>query len=457
MPRHTSALAGSPASRDLIVTNPYFDDDHGRKRGKLRFITEVPLDVLFEIFGQLLPLDLLHISRASKSLRNILLRNSSAFIWREAFANITGPTPPPCPNDLNEPHFVTGRPLWFFGNFLYVHANTVSSRTRRKRKSVLLTSELDAIRKRLAALNDHAEFAQQCREIQETKALFAVICRGWETRLRSYRKQELVNAGKSRENAILEKLNGLAIGWDEELFFPGTKNKLRNLPAVKQKKELTARAFLRKSKKERLYKDRLAVLKSRMDLSLRPILDALPISNDRPLMVSNDVSYMPEYRALMERPSNIQVTKEDFLNLLAHLPEQMEDSKLENSPQRSLELCTTFFRCHTCTEPIAYPRILSHACLNELPPNNDDEEAVPHEDILLRRVFVHTPWVLGHKGVKFHPEASNITAALVTLCVGDPKTMTTAMMDEIDPRFECVRCFHPKEGRLVMKWRIAAS
>jgi hypothetical protein len=76
-----------------------------RKRGKLRFITEVPLDVLFEIFGQLLPADILNVSRASKVLRDMLLRKSSAFLWKQTFLNVPSPAPPPRPDDMNEAQY----------------------------------------------------------------------------------------------------------------------------------------------------------------------------------------------------------------------------------------------------------------------------------------------------------------------------------------------------------------
>jgi len=44
---------------------------------------------------------------------------------------------------------------------------------------------------------------------------------------------------------------------------------------------------------------------------------------------------------------------------------------------------------------------------------------------------------------------------LIKLSGQDPKTLTTAAMGELDSRFECLRCVHPTQGRLVMKWRIA--
>ncbi|KAF8181619.1 hypothetical protein BJ912DRAFT_608613 [Pholiota molesta] len=74
-------------------------------RGSLEKLVEMPLDVLFEIFGKLDPLDLLHISHATKALRAILMSRSSVSVWRSARSNVIGL--PDCPDDLNEPQYAT--------------------------------------------------------------------------------------------------------------------------------------------------------------------------------------------------------------------------------------------------------------------------------------------------------------------------------------------------------------
>jgi hypothetical protein len=51
------------------------------RRGKLRNTTKMPLDVLYEVFGQLEPVDLLHLSQATKNLRAILLASTATFLW----------------------------------------------------------------------------------------------------------------------------------------------------------------------------------------------------------------------------------------------------------------------------------------------------------------------------------------------------------------------------------------
>jgi hypothetical protein len=215
--------------------------------------------------------------------------------------------------------------------------------------------------------------------------------------------------------------------------------------------------------------ERTVVLKARIVIlaaAAQEKLAAMSISRHRPSI--SDVCAMPEYCAILESPSNQKITTVDFVELLNRLSEHAEKSRKSNmelllrllpsmakqkgnkeADTSSLKLCTTFFRCHSCREPISYPRILSHACLLSGP--RDTEKDVD----LISRACPDTPWIHGIKGVVFDTEASSIMNMLVKLCGGDPKTLTSAMMDGLDSRFECLRCHHPRNGRLVMAWRTA--
>ncbi|KAF9486481.1 hypothetical protein BDN70DRAFT_988035, partial [Pholiota conissans] len=73
-------------------------------RGKLKYLKEMPLDILSEIFSQLDPIGLVNISRTSKDFRAILLNRSSTSVWKSARANIDLPLPD-CPNDLSKPQY----------------------------------------------------------------------------------------------------------------------------------------------------------------------------------------------------------------------------------------------------------------------------------------------------------------------------------------------------------------
>ncbi|KAJ6525748.1 hypothetical protein B0H19DRAFT_1042600 [Mycena capillaripes] len=520
-----------PRKRTKKAVEPELDGTRESKpqksRGKLRFITEMPLDILFEIFGQLLPADILHLSMSSKALRDILLRKSAAFIWKQAFLNIRTSAPPRCPDDLNEPQYANllwGKHCFFCGNsptiafwecrvrtckpcvltknFTSVGrasssaSNTFetaknlcskswySPRSREAAMYVCVTSDIHIIQKRLVDLaetkSDYQDFVNECRAIDRKKIQHATLCQNWAYMQKHNRRRQLKDAGKSRQDAILAKLNTL--GWSTELSDWKTKHSFLALPVVRQNKELTERiwakiepelvAYLTEVKRLRLERYRIDVLRTRIyTLASNVIkdLNALPISEVR--LSIPDICVMPEYRAILERPSDTEITKDDFADLLPLLPEQAEQWRQSNIKlllpllpsaskrhgnktldTRPLDLCTTFFRCHSCREPISYPRILSHACLNKLgsQANTDNNE----DDVLLQ-AFRSAPWIHGQKGIVFDTEASNITTMLIKMCGQDPKTLTSAAMDELDSRFECVRCVHPSQGRLVMKWRIA--
>jgi hypothetical protein len=57
-----------------------------------------------QIFGHLDPLDVLHLTRTTKALRDILMRRSALSVWKHALSNVEGL--PDCPRDLTEPQWV---------------------------------------------------------------------------------------------------------------------------------------------------------------------------------------------------------------------------------------------------------------------------------------------------------------------------------------------------------------
>jgi len=52
------------------------------RRGQLKIMTEMPTDILLEIFSRLQPLDLLHIAHATKALRALVTGGNTAYIWK---------------------------------------------------------------------------------------------------------------------------------------------------------------------------------------------------------------------------------------------------------------------------------------------------------------------------------------------------------------------------------------
>jgi len=74
-----------------------------RITGRLSKLPGMPLDVLYEIFSLVHPVDLLRMSWASKAFRNVLTSKSSRQVWIATFDNIPEVRrPPPCPEELTE-------------------------------------------------------------------------------------------------------------------------------------------------------------------------------------------------------------------------------------------------------------------------------------------------------------------------------------------------------------------
>ncbi|KAH0585238.1 hypothetical protein H2248_008482 [Termitomyces sp. 'cryptogamus'] len=71
--------------------------------GSFEKLTDMPLELLFEVFEHLHPTDLLNLSRTTKTLRSILMKRSARSVWRSAIANVPGL--PACPMDLDEPQY----------------------------------------------------------------------------------------------------------------------------------------------------------------------------------------------------------------------------------------------------------------------------------------------------------------------------------------------------------------
>ncbi|KAF9014653.1 hypothetical protein BDZ89DRAFT_1076413 [Hymenopellis radicata] len=75
-----------------------------RGRGKLRQLsTEIPLDVLFEIFSYLEPLDLLRMSRTTKRLRTLFMSKETTFVWERARLGMADL--PPMIDGFSEPQY----------------------------------------------------------------------------------------------------------------------------------------------------------------------------------------------------------------------------------------------------------------------------------------------------------------------------------------------------------------
>ncbi|KAI0721702.1 hypothetical protein C8T65DRAFT_630946 [Cerioporus squamosus] len=79
------------------------------RRGGLKDMPGMPLDILIEIFGFMHPRDLLNLARTSKPFRALLMSRSSISMWRASIQGVEDL--PKCPSYMSEPAYVN---LLFF-------------------------------------------------------------------------------------------------------------------------------------------------------------------------------------------------------------------------------------------------------------------------------------------------------------------------------------------------------
>ncbi|CAE6504317.1 unnamed protein product [Rhizoctonia solani] len=83
------------------LVKPAIDETHV---GKLGGLANLPTEVFTEIASHLWPLDIINLTRSSKSFRSLLLNRSSIHIWQKAANNVPGL--PGCPPDMNLPRYL---------------------------------------------------------------------------------------------------------------------------------------------------------------------------------------------------------------------------------------------------------------------------------------------------------------------------------------------------------------
>ncbi|RDB21162.1 hypothetical protein Hypma_011888 [Hypsizygus marmoreus] len=484
-------------------------------RGTLRLMTEMPLDILFETFSHLQPGDVLSLSQASKSLREILLNPSSITIWKSAFLNAEGQLPP-IPLDLNIVQFTNllyGRHCHKCGasNATHVHwaarlrlcgscvLDSVIRPQNQGDRNCLITSllplwivqrpgdkwqglfylkaDFEHMRKKLLELESNQlqfdEFVQKKTKERKERSEHARLCEYWLVGQRRQRRKQLDRLRRERKAAIIERLK--EEGWGEELEIIGSTG-IARIPSIEKPQHLTDRiwsniqgeviAYLQELKTIRLNTEREGLLWRRTTL-LSSIFNAYIASQSQNSVLPSysDIAGIEPFRSLIYKTSiDTELTKADFEALSDQIPQACANwlqlttqMLLERLPKRYnlnssvLDLATVFFRCQWCQEPIAYPRVLKHNCLTIHHQECEDDD----DEEFYSAHRTNKPWKFAGKHITFDEEASKIAKDVIAACGHDPKSISASAMDVFDHRVECLRCDHPSRGRLVMRWQTA--
>ncbi|KAF9053059.1 hypothetical protein BJ165DRAFT_1445191 [Panaeolus papilionaceus] len=369
----TTALT-TLSKTDTPATEPQFKGK--RRNAKLAHITEMPLDILFEIFGFLHPLDLLYLARANKVLRGVVMSRQALGVWKKLPAY-----------------------------------------------------------KKLATLTDK----EWIKIKDDVLSVFA------------YRKQRSDYEGLRRQYST----------------------------SVQVLHQWLLKIYAQSASRPLLFPTSADVAKS------EPFRTLIQDAADTTFPLVEE-----QLQTLQDNVTDIITTwNNSAMQLLVDLlPAPPKRSKLTG--EERLSLATTFFKCHWCTEPISYPRILMHSCVRnrriqvngtegestevDSEKEGDEENKCEADDQQTPRVFIDSSpeamwksmsewygsqWNEGGEQITFDDEASQVARNILLACNYPPETTPTTTVDNDVIRMECTRCYKTskKPQRLIMNWKQAIS
>ncbi|EKM55155.1 uncharacterized protein PHACADRAFT_208680 [Phanerochaete carnosa HHB-10118-sp] len=324
-----------------------------KRRGKkksLSLLTDMPLDVIFEIFSNLLPGDLIALSRSNKAFRTLLFHRSSITVWRSARNNVPGL--PDCPPELSEPAYANllfttnchycGRQGTQIIEWLLLTRCCKSCRENpafffdatnhpNDHKRDWLRSYLPSItrgRNTYVRMSDLAPFLEQWetqgndnggidhllkRSKEKTKLLKQRLLphQLWDEQRNRNRELELDAIRKQRRRAVWDKLSETGLGDEKAFLNSSQKDFLRNMEGMKEPTPLTERNWLKikdpiiswvqRARRERIREQRSAPYTTAIN-AIRPLLDAY--GRTRPLTdcfpTTMDFCCIPQARAYID-------------------------------------------------------------------------------------------------------------------------------------------------------------
>ncbi|KAK0481359.1 hypothetical protein IW261DRAFT_1606680 [Armillaria novae-zelandiae] len=480
-------------------------------RGLLQKVAETPLDVLFEIFSNLEPLDLLRLSRTTKDLRALLLRRSSSFVWKRTRENVEGL--PPLPEDLSEPKFAHLAFDKHCSNCLHLTKFVQWEARTKYCRNCLETSDLftlhrlnpysslipifgcsgtrrgqyycyayvpsiESVRKASDSFGEDHDKLKAWRLEKEVAfeqlRSHARQCEIWSARRAEVRSNELDATRVQRFEGVLQRLTSL--GWDDEVKNPNFLTELRWQKYIRQSKALTERVWANMSdavialaqhhKFIRLRRQKIRAVEERMKL-FEEAYSA--VTQDEPLLPiipkPDDVVVQEPFSTLFfDTPLDVSIA-DSLQAMWIHLPDvasklrDAQTSKLTELMKQAglkadLHLATTVFRCTECCQSYQYPYVLAHRCPSqELAKPFNDEDWKPY---VLRRIS-HCYMAWSESQFSIDQETVDKVACLIKTCGLDPETATYEDMDTLDYRIICNHCSNSqtKGRKQVMRWRAA--
>ncbi|KAG0706614.1 hypothetical protein DFH29DRAFT_900438 [Suillus ampliporus] len=350
------------------------------QKQNLEILVSLPLDILFEIFGRLLPLDLLHLARTTKALRAVLVHRSSTTVWKATRSNVPGM--PPCADDMSEPahaslafdmhchnclkpnvrnvdwilrvrycqkcfkertEIVDDRFKEAYGSKLH-HCLPLSITQNNRKETRCLKSDREALVNELQKLGPEERSALRGKKRDEVfiRKEHADLCTKWTEGAQQNRWKELDQLRSLRYDAIVGKLTEL--GWGEDIDKLPDRHTARIYKLtyfedhllVKQPKPLTDRIwqniqhkmieFMGQMRQFRIQQERKRQIRQRQSILATIYSDYQRENNTQQYLMPTaaDLFGMPDVHNIVELPAHLTITAEDFQPFREKLPDKIE-------------------------------------------------------------------------------------------------------------------------------------
>ncbi|SJL13372.1 uncharacterized protein ARMOST_16814 [Armillaria ostoyae] len=482
-----------------------------RRKGFLEKVMESPLELVFEIFSYLYPIDLIRLSRTTKDLRALLLQRSSEFVWKNTRENVKGL--PPLPSYMSEPYYANlvfdthcqccsqsttlvqweagvrycKRCLEYSGTFttqcpdlwspLLQLVPLFEQKVSVGRYSDRIRSWLHVPSIRLLEEESHKGFGDSwlIRKNEElsSRRANARALEQWAKERAADRSSELEAVRCERFKEVTDRLT--ALGWGEEIAKLEDVSVLKYHKLVWQAKPLTERIWtniseilvghMRSQKAMRIENEERTAIDRRCKLFLsmyQEFASSLPeipvIPRQADVLLSEPFSVVILNTPLLDAVTE-EILKEPFVHFkeIAARWREEKNCELQGVMKKSgfeskLNLATTLFHCESCASRLAYPDVLRHFCCTQLR-YISDLDLKKNRYKALWNMPCHT-WYADK--LRFDQVGFDKATAVVKLCGLDPETATAQDMDDMNPRLTCLQCSSTNR-RCIISWRAATA
>ncbi|KAF8161636.1 hypothetical protein B0H34DRAFT_796391 [Crassisporium funariophilum] len=460
---------------DGKASNPKTEPNSKKARRKdlwneKKSFADVPVEVLYEIFSQLEPLDLLHLARTTKDLifLQVALLPQSGTKHPKRFSKLKA----------------VGRRIHDYPNDLFRHLPRITVSIPPKRETGF---QHPARRKTVYFKELHEHWQDQYNNITDpdTKAAWVKARSEERTAIATWKMDHEQALFENRKSTILERVEKLGWGLELPMLSKVAREDFFNqdLIVAACEENLTERVlddlevFLvgymagvrdrrLKAQWEKMLTARLGILSEvhRNCTSHLAVTSIYPTVSELFLYPVVQKIINSETEALFNR-SHLAAVELSFPDIALDWQQQTEDklmdmiTKVQNSKinrETVFDVATTVFRCKACRGGLLkHPQVLVHKCATR-PPNQWQAQTVDPDRLAVEKTLNQTYWNCRGR-IVFTAKTFFLASQIVKMCGFEPLSATAVELDENGPIIECIKCNDERKGRATMTWLDAIS